>query len=51
MRRLGPYVRGVIRVLLVGAVVAFVVVQAKQKFDEDSRPSGKPGEPTIDDYR
>ena len=51
VRKMGPWLCGLVRVLLVGALVAFVVGQAKQKFDVDSRtPSGAP-EPSIDDYR
>jgi hypothetical protein len=51
VRRIGPWLRGLLCVLLVGAVVAFVVGQAKQKFEDDSkRPGGSP-EPSLDDYR
>ena len=51
VRRIWPWLRGCIGVLLVSAVVAFVVWGARQQFDVDSRtPSGTP-EPSLDDYR
>jgi hypothetical protein len=53
LRRLPLWVRGLARVILVGALVSAVVVHAQRKFVEDSRsPSGStaPQEPSIQDY-
>jgi hypothetical protein len=50
VRRLWPWLRGVLRVALVIIPVAVVAVQAKQAFDEDSKSNSSPDEPTQDDY-
>ena len=52
LRRLPPWTRGLARVILVGALVSVVVVDAQRKFVEDSKaPSGsEPNEPSIQDY-
>jgi hypothetical protein len=46
-----PWLRGLAQVILVAAVAAFVMAQAKKQFDDNSKthPSS-PGEPSIDDY-
>jgi hypothetical protein len=52
LRRLPIWARGLLRLILVGALVSAVVVHAERKFVEDSRaPSGSaPTEPSIQDY-
>jgi hypothetical protein len=53
IRRAGPYVRSVARMVLVAAPVAIVLVLAAQRFSADSASSSaKPGanEPSSDDY-
>jgi hypothetical protein len=50
VRGLWPSMRGVLRVLLVVIPVALVAAQAKLTFDEESKKTSRPGEPTQDDY-
>jgi hypothetical protein len=51
LRRLGPRLRGLLQVVMVAVPVAVAVVQARQKFAEDSRPSpGASEEPSLQDY-
>ncbi|MFI5454105.1 MAG: hypothetical protein ACHRXM_01510 [Isosphaerales bacterium] len=51
LRRLRPWARGLTRVILVGALVSAVVVDAQRKFVEDSNASSgaEPEEPSIQD--
>jgi hypothetical protein len=52
-RRVGPRVRGVVRVALAAVPVAIVLALAVQRFQADSaQPSSTPGasEPSVDDY-
>jgi len=53
LRRLRPWARGLTRVILVGALVSAVVVDAQQKFVEGSNASSgsEPEEPSIQDYK
>jgi hypothetical protein len=49
--RLRPWCRGLIQVVLVAALAAVVVTQAKEQFDRDSRPTpSNSNEPSIQDY-
>jgi hypothetical protein len=48
--RLGPRVRGLVRVLAVAVPVAFILVQAGQKFAEASGPKADENAPSADDY-
>jgi hypothetical protein len=51
LRKLRSVFRESLRVALVAIPVALVVLQARQKFEEESRTSSsQPGEPTKDDY-
>jgi hypothetical protein len=48
--RARPWPRGLVRVALVAIPLMFALVQAGQKFAEDSRPLARPGEPSAEDY-
>jgi hypothetical protein len=48
LTELPPWLRGVMRVLVVAILVALVVFQAQQKFGEKSTSTS--GEPTLEDY-
>ena len=53
IRRLRPWLRGLLACILVAIPVMIVVAQAKRAFDEDSKPVVAPGgdaEPSLDDY-
>jgi hypothetical protein len=52
LRRLPPWGRGLLRVLLVGLVVSGVLADAARRFIGNAGPSGTPGakEPTAEDY-
>jgi hypothetical protein len=52
LRRLRPWGRGLLRVVLVGLVVSGVVADAARRFIGKSGPSAAPGtrEPSIEDY-
>jgi len=52
LRRLPAWGRGLVRVLLVGALVSAVLVQAQRKFDQNFRSPSEAGpqEPSIQDY-
>jgi hypothetical protein len=52
LRRLPPWARGLLRVVLVGLVVSGVVADAARRFIANSGPSAAPGtkEPSIEDY-
>jgi hypothetical protein len=52
LRRLPPWARGLTRVILVGALVSVVVVDAQRKFMEDSKApaDSEPNEPSFQDY-
>jgi hypothetical protein len=51
LRRLGPWLRGLLRVLSVALPVAAAITLAQQKFVSDSaRTSPGSGEPSIQDY-
>jgi len=50
-RRIGPRIRGGLRVVLTAALVIITLVLARQKFAADSARSPQPtGEPTLSDY-
>jgi hypothetical protein len=49
-RRARPWLRGLVRVLAVAVPVTLVLVQAGQKFAEDSGPKSGENEPSADDY-
>jgi hypothetical protein len=52
LRRLPPWARGLLRVVLVGLVVSGVFADATRRFIGNSGPSARPGsnEPTAEDY-
>jgi MFS family permease len=50
VRRIWPWLRGMLRVALVLIAVALVVAQAHRQFEEDSKSSHNPDEPTVEDY-
>ena len=52
LRRMPPWARGLLRVLLVGLVVSGVLADAARRFVGNTGPSAKPGshEPSVDDY-
>lgn len=50
VRGLWPWLRGVLRVVVVMVPVVIVGAHAKQTLDEDSKSNSRPGEPTRDDY-
>jgi hypothetical protein len=50
VRRLRPAHRGLARVLLIAIPVTVTVVQAQQKFVEESRPADTSPEPSLQDY-
>jgi hypothetical protein len=51
LRRVGPRIRGVLRVVLTAVPVALILWLAQQKFASDSAPPGPaPGEPSLNDY-
>jgi hypothetical protein len=52
LRRLPPWGRGLLRVLLVGLAVSGVLADAARRFIENAGPSATPGakEPTAEDY-
>jgi hypothetical protein len=51
-RRLPPWARGLLRLVLVGSLVAAVLVHAQSKFNHDFQsPSGSGSkEPSLEDY-
>jgi MFS family permease len=50
VRRIWPWLRGMLRVALVLIPVALVAMQAHQQFEEDSKSSSNSEEPTVEDY-
>jgi hypothetical protein len=52
LRRLPPWGRGLLRVVLVGLVVSGVFVDAARRFIGNSGPTARPGsnEPSVEDY-
>jgi hypothetical protein len=50
LRRLPPWARGLIRVLVVGVVVGAVLGDAARRFAAESGPAQPGKEPSIDDY-
>jgi hypothetical protein len=52
LNRLRPWIRGVIRVVLVAVPVVVVVLQAREEFLRDSQSFGStsPDQPTVQDY-
>jgi hypothetical protein len=52
LRRMRPWVRGLLRVLLVGLVVSGVVADAARRFIGKTGPAAAPGsqEPSLEDY-
>jgi hypothetical protein len=51
VRRFWPWLRGVLRVVLVLIPVALVTLHAQRTFEEDTKPPERPDKPTSDDYR
>ncbi len=45
------WLRGTLAVVLTVIPIAFVMMQAREKFVEASAPAANPGETTVDDYR
>jgi hypothetical protein len=50
-RRFWPWLRGVLRVVMVLIPVGLVTLHAQRTFDEDTKPPDRPDEPTPEDYR
>jgi hypothetical protein len=50
VRRLWPWARGCLRVVLVLLPIGLVLVRAQEKFDEQSKSSSGAPEPTKEDY-
>jgi hypothetical protein len=50
LRRLSPRSRGLLRLVLLVIPIAFVIAQGRARFEEESRTSSQPGEPTMEDY-
>jgi hypothetical protein len=50
VRRLRPWIRGILRIALVALPVTFVVLQAYQRFQEKSQQPSQPGDTLDQDY-